>query len=400
MKQCKYFFFILIFLCSSTKLFSEIANNLRGSKKKSLNILFILDKFPWYTKAIIVNQIAALMKKGHNVDIYARTAKQSTHVDQAVYDLGLLEKTYRETLPPDMQKYDIFVCQYGSEGKRFVKIIDQLNLSGKLVTCIRGGDITSKVEIKPGLYDRLFERCNLLLPVCYFFKYKLQFMGCASNKIRVIHSAIDLNQFKFKKRVPPQNKKPVRIISVNRLYEEKANDVAIHAVVQLLREGYNIAYDIVGDGPERNRLQKLIDSYDVNDKIRLLGWRNQEGVVQVLKTGHLFILPSTVAIRGASEGIHNALKEAMACGIPVIGTDVPGIRGVISDMETGILCNKDPDSIKAAIEAVFEDNSLAARLGSAAKRYICENLSLDIIVKQELNVYSNLLEAGSESVME
>lgn len=375
---------VLLFIFgNSAQPAKNISNAVRGNVKKRLKILFILDKFPWYTKAIIVNQIAALMQNGHEVDIYARTAKQSTHIDQAVYDLGLLERTYRETLPPNMNKYDLFVCQYGSEGKRFVKIIDQLKLPGKLVTCIRGGDITSKVEIKPGLYDRLFERCNLFLPVCYFFKYKLQFMGCASNKIRVMHSAINLNHFKFKKRLPPKKGKPVHIISVNRLYEEKANDVVIQAVVELLHEGYNIVYDIVGDGPERNNLQKLIDKYDVNKQVRLLGWRNQQGVAEVLQTGHLFILPSTVAIRGASEGIPNALKEAMACGMPVIGTYHGGNAELIEDDITGFLVpERNVKALKERIKYLIQNPKRWAAIGKAGRKKILREFEQDKVNKR------------------
>ena len=185
----------------------------------SLRILFMLDKFPWYTKGVIVNQIIGLLKRGHDVCIYARTRKVSEIIDDAVYKYDLLNRTFYENLPPDLDSYDLIICQYGDEGKRFVKIKRKLKLRSKLITCIRGGDITNKKKIANHAYDELFKYGHLFLPVCEYFKARLVSLGCRPKKIKILHSAIDCSKFSFRKRVLAPGES-VRLLSVNRLFEE------------------------------------------------------------------------------------------------------------------------------------------------------------------------------------
>ena len=77
----------------------------------------------------------------------------------------------------------------------------------------------------------------------------------------------------------------------------------------------------------------------------------------------------------------------MACGLPVIGTDVPGIRELIRHGETGYLCGTSPQELREAIKTVLGDRKLQERLGRSARAFVVEHFALEKIVPLELALY-------------
>ncbi len=84
----------------------------------------------------------------------------------------------------------------------------------------------------------------------------------------------------------------------------------------------------------------------------------------------------------------------MACGLPVVGADVPGIRELIRHGETGYLCDTSPTGIRAAIQTVLGDATLSARLGRDAREFVVENFSFDKIWDLEMNLLRSLAADG------
>jgi glycosyltransferase involved in cell wall biosynthesis len=80
----------------------------------------------------------------------------------------------------------------------------------------------------------------------------------------------------------------------------------------------------------------------------------------------------------------------MACGLPVIGTRVSGIKELIRDGETGLLCETDPDSMRASIQRALGDPDLCKKLGINARKYIEDHFSLQRILDLELAVLAEL----------
>ena len=84
--------------------------------------------------------------------------------------------------------------------------------------------------------------------------------------------------------------------------------------------------------------------------------------------------------------------EAMAAGMPVIGTDVPGIREIIENRKNGMLCGTEANDIKSAIEKLLTNQVLCKKLGQNANNYAIQHFSLEKILDMELNLYNSLLE--------
>lgn len=139
--------------------------------------------------------------------------------------------------------------------------------------------------------------------------------------------------------------------------------------------------DIFGQGPQRADLERMIIAEGMSDRIFL------RGVVadpkEALAQMDLLVLPS------AAEGFGLVLIEAMNAGVPVIATDVPGIRDVVRDQVTGILVPvESPSAIASAVSRIWKEPTLASGLVTAARQEVASRFSWDVV----LPLYERLLE--------
>lgn len=173
-------------------------------------------------------------------------------------------------------------------------------------------------------------------------------------------------------------REPASICFVGSLGRQKN----IVALLEALKESpYRL--DIIGSGPLSSQLQEV--ARDNGVKAHFLGNVPNHELPEILNRHTIFVLPSLW------EGMPKTLLEAMACGLPVIGTNVMGIREVIEDGENGILCDTDSGSIKQAIIRLMEDEETKKRLGENARKTIVEGYSLERLVEKELELMERLV---------
>ena len=249
---------------------------------------------------------------------------------------SLRSRTVRELLlMPRNNHYDIIHCQFGKLGPPVLELRRIGAIHGKLVTSFRGYDATVLIDKYPGFYDQLFKEGDLFLPVSASLKKRLIEAGCDPSRIHIHRSGIDCSRFSLaESRI--SNDGPVRLISVARLIEKKGLNYAIEAIAGVRRLGRRVEYTIVGDGRLRSRLEQQVKDLGLTDEVQLIGWRSHDEVVRLLNLSDVLIAPSVTA-NGDQEGIPNALKEAMAMGLPVIGTHHGGITELIDDGVSGFL---------------------------------------------------------------
>lgn len=169
-----------------------------------------------------------------------------------------------------------------------------------------------------------------------------------------------------------------RICFVGRLEEQK-NPLALLEAVK----GLNVEVVVVGGGSLREQLEEKARVERL--AVSFLGNLPHRQLPQLINNSDIFILPSLY------EGHPKVLLEAMACGAPVIGTNVPGIRELIRHGETGLLCGTSPAEMQEAIQALLDDEALRARIGRNARDYVVEHCSLERAVARELELLGSLL---------
>jgi colanic acid/amylovoran biosynthesis glycosyltransferase len=380
-----------------------------------MKIAFIVIRFPLLSETFILNQIVGLIERGHEVDIYAYKAGDTSKMHPDVEKYHLLSRTYYVVAPKiaanyflralkglvkllGKKQYDIIHCQFGELGLYAARLRNFGFLKGKLVTSFRGHDISRYIqEYGSDVYKQLFDAGDFFLTNCEYFKHRLLKLGCDENKVVVHRSGLDCSRFAFTPRSMQPNDR-VRIASTGRLVEKKGIEYSIRAVAKLTKMNYNIEYNIIGDGPLRENFQQLIQELDVSDAVKLLGWKQQQELVEILNNSHIFIAPSVTAKDGDQDAPVNTLKEAMAMGLPVIGTQHGGIPELIEDGISGFLVpERDADAISQKLSYLIEHPQLWSQIGQSGRAYVEEHYDLHKLNDELVEIYWQLLNTDSNA---
>ncbi|MBE9041447.1 glycosyltransferase [Oscillatoriales cyanobacterium LEGE 11467] len=408
-----------------------------------MKIAFMVGQFPLLSETFILNQITGAIDRGHEVDIYADLPGDITilHGDVTKYKLldrttylpsipenllwrcikgfGLLATRLRQaplktlralnvvrygkpalslwllySLVPELaSSYDIIHCQFGTQSFRGMAFQTVNSPQAKLVTTFRGQDISRFVAQKgPHIYDRLFSRGDYFLANCEFFKQQALELGCPRDRIKVHGSGLECDRFPFRTRRPPA-KKPVRIATVGRLVEKKGIEYSIRGVAECMRSYPNLTYTIVGEGELRPELEQLVRSLGLESKIKLVGQKSQEELIDILETCHLFIAPSVTAADGDRDAPVNTLKEAMAMGLPIISTRHGGIPELVDDGVEGFLVpERDASAIARELSELLEHPQRWPIMGRAGRARVEAQYDLSRLNDELATLYRSLLQ--------
>ncbi|MDR1475103.1 MAG: glycosyltransferase family 4 protein [Holosporales bacterium] len=178
------------------------------------------------------------------------------------------------------------------------------------------------------------------------------------------------------------------ITAIGRLDKNKNHRLLIQSFSRISNDFSDWKVEILGEGPEKNALQKQINDLGLRDRVRLCGLT--EDVFSVLDKSSIFAMPSRF------EGLPNALCEAMLAELPVIYSNISGADELINPGETGLLVKSNDDGQFAeSMGTLIQNQDLREKLGKNAKKHIIENFSAEKIVKQWERLFFNLLKNKS-----
>jgi glycosyltransferase involved in cell wall biosynthesis len=171
------------------------------------------------------------------------------------------------------------------------------------------------------------------------------------------------------------------IVSAGRFFFQKGYDVLIRAFAMVARES-DARLVIVGDGPERPALERLIDELDIKERCFLVGYRDNP--FPFVARGTVFALPSR------TEGFGYVLVEAMALGVPVVTTDAAGPAEIVDHGQFGeVVPVDDQDALSRALLELLGDEDRRHRLVEAAHTRV-EEYSSDRIVRTYLDLFESV----------
>jgi len=168
-----------------------------------------------------------------------------------------------------------------------------------------------------------------------------------------------------------RNNTPLRLLSVGRLTEAKGFQFAVRSCRILLESDLPFRYRIVGDGRERKNLYQLITALELDEVVELVGAMEHRSLVSEYHSADIYIAPSIIGSHGNRDGLPNVVLEAMACGLPVIGSDTVGIPEAVQDGITGYLVPpRDPNALAFAILDLAPKPHKRRELGHAGFRLV------------------------------
>jgi teichuronic acid biosynthesis glycosyltransferase TuaC len=186
--------------------------------------------------------------------------------------------------------------------------------------------------------------------------------------VSVVYNGVDPNFFSPG---PDLDATHHTILSIGNLIPTKGHELLLRAVAELKRTGMDLTCVIVGDGPERTRLEKIARGLRISDRTVFAGRQSRASVAAFFQQSTIFCLPSRY------EGLGCVYLEAMAAGKPAIGCRGQGIEEIIQHNVNGCLIDSNNvDELAITIAQLIEDAALSKTIGSAGRRTILNGFTL------------------------
>jgi glycosyltransferase involved in cell wall biosynthesis len=182
------------------------------------------------------------------------------------------------------------------------------------------------------------------------------------------------------------------ILYAGRLIELKGVEYLIKALPEVIEKHPEAKLVVVGSGPCKKDLVSVTERLNLQDKVTFLDAVSQEELARYYSAARVFVLPSIVNDEGETEGLGVVLLEAMASGVPVIGTGVGGILDIIKDGETGLLSlEKNPNDLADKICTLLTDEDLRKKVTEKGYQLVTKEFSWDVIAKEYAGLYDTLI---------
>ena len=249
----------------------------------------------------------------------------------------------------------------------------------RYVVLVHGSEMLDDTRTMKRRIKRVFRRykmkafagASMILANSRFTKDTLTAMGCTT-EIAVLHAGVDLDQFRpgpRKEALLDRLKIPRTsriLLTVGRLDLHKGHHSVLEALPQVLKDLPQVVYLIVGDGPERARLERAVDHAGLRRAVRFAGQVSMEDLADYYRLCDVFVMPSR-DIEGRLdlvEGFGIAFLEAGACAKPVVGGHAGGVADAVLHDETGLLVDPyRPEEIAEAVIRLCKDGQYANGLG-------------------------------------
>jgi N-acetyl-alpha-D-glucosaminyl L-malate synthase BshA len=257
------------------------------------------------------------------------------------------------------------------------------------MTTLHGTDITL-VGIMPSYYEITrfsIDKSDAVTAVSEFLRRETVREFRTERPIEVIHNFVDTELFQPKAscaardRLSPNGEKVLMHISN---FRKVKNLPVLLKVFQEVQQHVPARLALVGDGPERESTERQAEDMGIIDRVDFLG--DQEFVAELLPAADVFVLPSQ------HESFGLAALEAMACGVPVVGSRIGGLPEVIIHEETGYLCDpNDVPCMSAIVLGLLRNEDLRLKIGRAARARAEQEFNRDKVVARYVDAYRRLV---------
>jgi len=266
-----------------------------------------------------------------------------------------------------------------------------LGLWGKIlkktpyVISLRGGDVPGVETSIKGLHYFLTPIRRLILKHSLAIVANSQGLKQASQQIdpfpvSVIPNGVNIDFF----RPNAHNSPNFQFLFVGRFHEQKNLFFTLEQLA-LLRKNSDLPFEfhIVGDGPLKNSLQTYANQLNLNSIIQWHGWLERSKILELYQHSNCLLNLSLY------EGMPNVVLEAMACGLPIIASNVIGNDAVVQDGKTGYLVDlKNTSQLQEILLSLLDKPKLAKQLGFAGRDWVVKTFSWAKVAKEYVQLFS------------
>lgn len=231
--------------------------------------------------------------------------------------------------------------------------------------------------------DALFIRTNNLANVPWLQSF------CPpdeQDKVHAVYNGLTLSQ---RTECEMPFRPPYRLLAVGRFCRTKGFPELLTMMARLRREGVPVHLTLVGDGGWRRKLQALRRRLDLEGAVDMPGFVPNDRIREYMRSHDMLVVPSVVHTNGDRDGIPNVIMEALSCRMPVVATDVCGIREVIEDGMTGLLVpQRDPAALADAVRRMLSDREAAQRMAEAGRERVLKMFDSAKNIQQLAELYA------------
>lgn len=402
-----------------------------------LGVLYYLNFFPKISESFILNEINELYNRGYDIAVFAlndpgenitheehQNIEVPTYYADASY-MGSPQFTYSD-IPQLLSKTpaqmalnnanDVFSKSFSLKrvgdnlllGKQCAQFIESLDFDIDIVNA----HFASPTRIGARLAARhhgipctvtahaveIFRSPNVpqirhicdgmdhvIVPSEYNREYLFEEIEI-ENEITVVPATTQVEKFD-----PSMRTVENRLLTVARLVEKKGYQYGIEAVNNLIEQGYDIEYHIVGTGDKKDRLQRQVKQYGIEDHVEFLGHVPDERLKKELSEASVFILPCVIAEDGDRDAMPVVLKEAMASETACVSTTVSAIPELITNGLDGLLVpQKEPEELASAIQELLDNPEKRKKIAENGSETVYNRFDISDSVDTLTDVFESL----------
>jgi len=305
---------------------------------------------------------------------------------------------YRVALAPlcIMDDVDIVHSHFEMTGYRFLPLVESMRVP--FVVTFHGLTPPGVPTITPEMRAKYTKKADLILLNTEFAKYQYVSLGADEKKIQVLPQGTDTNKFTYIDRSFGDGG-CVQLLSVGRLSVEKGHAYTIHAINQLRKSKIDVRLKIVGQGPDLEMLEKLINDLGLQEFVELETNLSEDELIKRYQNADIFVL-SSISFRDSlckeTQGV--VIQEAQASGAVVVATRVGGIPESIDHGVNGLLVDeRSSTQIAEKVHWLIQNQDRWSQIRLKARRNVEENYSIDLIGKKLFRLYKSLIVSNGEN---
>lgn len=295
--------------------------------------------------------------------------------------------------------YSLIHAHFGTGAVYALPYAKKFNLP--LVVTFWGNDVSALMGSQRYLPSRwryiltsskVLDRADLILAVSDEMKQILEEHSGYRNKIKRYAPGVDTQKFKPIIKLKKTNN-PLDFLMIGRFVQKKGHIYALKAFQRVIESGRVAKLSFIGDGPLKAKCQTYVQHHQLTSHVRFMGRVAHDDVARKLAASDVLLVPSIVADNHDREGSPTVVKEAGACGIPVIGSYHAGIWETVVDGKTGYLVpERDVKGLAHRMITLIDQPRLIKSLGEQARQRIEKHFDAKKQVANLENLYDLVAE--------